>query len=119
MRAAETVQMTLPGPNARPYTPRRVARTKAEPAARAADAAPGGEPDGDARGVDEILDGLEAVVQQLESGDLPLEEALARFEHGVRLARRGGQLLDAVEQRVERLLAERDETVPFSAEDER
>jgi exodeoxyribonuclease VII small subunit len=111
--------MALPGAKAHPYTPRRVARTKASPPPRAADPAAGAEPDGDARGVDEILEGLEAVVQQLESGELPLEEALARFEHGVRLARRGGQLLDAVEQRVEKLLAERDETVPFSAEDER
>lgn len=73
----------------------------------------------DERGVDEILDGLEAVVHELEAGDLPLERALERFEEGVRLARRGGRLLDAVEQRVERLLADRDETVPFAPEDER
>lgn len=64
-------------------------------------------------GIEAILGGLEAVVADLESGDLPLERALARFEEGVRLARRGSQLLDAVEERVEMLLADRDETVPL------
>ncbi|MCX4244835.1 exodeoxyribonuclease VII small subunit [Paraliomyxa miuraensis] len=68
-------------------------------------------------GIDEILDGLEAVVHELEAGDLPLEDALRRFEHGVELARRGSTLLDAVEERVEQLLADRDEAVPFSGEE--
>jgi exodeoxyribonuclease VII small subunit len=53
------------------------------------------------------------VVAELEAGELPLESALKRFEDGVRLARQGGQLLDAVEQRVEMLLEGRDGTVPF------
>jgi len=67
--------------------------------------------------IDEILDGLEEVVQELEAGDLPLEDALRRFEQGVSLARRGSTLLDAVEQRVEQLLADRDEAVPFVSEE--
>jgi hypothetical protein len=41
----------------------------------------------------------------------------ARFEDGVRLARQGGQLLDAVEQRVEMLLEGREGTVPFPGAD--
>jgi exodeoxyribonuclease VII small subunit len=73
------------------------------------DPAEGAEPEG----IDAILDGLEGVVKQLEEGDLPLERALERFEEGVRLARRGSQLLDAVEERVETLLADRDEIVPL------
>ncbi|MCA9708750.1 MAG: exodeoxyribonuclease VII small subunit [Myxococcales bacterium] len=67
--------------------------------------------------MDEILDGLEEVVQELEAGDLPLEDALRRFEYGVTLARRGSALLDAVEERVEQLLADRDEAVPFASEE--
>ena|SRR5690606_5630036 len=63
--------------------------------------------------IDAILGGLEAVVRELEAGELPLERALERFEEGIRLARRGSQYLDAVEERVEMLLAERDEVVPF------
>jgi exodeoxyribonuclease VII small subunit len=79
-----------------------------------------GEPDAsaDGAGIDTVLDGLEHVVKELESGDLPLERALERFEEGVRLARKGGQILDAVEARVEMLLADRDEVVPLDAEAE-
>ena len=112
----------MPGANTHFYTPRFVARPTPPrddpPAAEAADEARSSPPAQEA-GIDEILDQLEGVVRQLESGDLPLEQALARFEQGVRLARQGGGLLDAVEERVERLLADRDETVPFDAEDER
>ena len=64
-------------------------------------------------GIDSVLDGLEGVVEELESGELPLEKALARFEEGVRLARQGTKILDAVEERVEVLLADRDEAVPM------
>lgn len=63
--------------------------------------------------IDEVLSGLERVVEELEGGELPLERALERFEEGVRLARQGGTLLDAVEQRVEVLLADGG-TEPFS-----
>jgi exodeoxyribonuclease VII small subunit len=63
--------------------------------------------------IDHVLGELERVVAELEAGDLPLEVALQRFEAGVRLARQGGQLLDAVEQRVELLLDGREGTVPF------
>jgi exodeoxyribonuclease VII small subunit len=63
--------------------------------------------------IDQVLGELERVVAELEAGELPLESALKRFEDGVRLARQGGQLLDAVEQRVEMLLEGRDGTVPF------
>jgi exonuclease VII small subunit len=37
----------------------------------------------------------------------------------VGLARRGSTLLDAVEERVEQLLSDRDETVPFTSEESR
>ena len=65
--------------------------------------------------IDQVLVDLERVVAELEAGDLPLETALKRFEDGVRLARQGGQLLDAVEQRVEMLLEGREGTAPFPA----
>ena len=74
--------------------------------------------DSESGGIDAVLEGLEAVVKELESGDLPLEKALERFEESVRLARRGGNMLDAVEERVETLLADRDETRPLTSEDE-
>jgi exodeoxyribonuclease VII small subunit len=73
--------------------------------------------EGDDPGIDAILEGLEGVVRELESGSLSLEKALGRFEEGVRLARRGSELLDAVERRVEILLADRDETRPLHGGD--
>jgi exodeoxyribonuclease VII small subunit len=66
--------------------------------------------------IDEVLRQLEEVVQELEGGEVPLETALGRFEVGVRLARQGGKLLDGIEERVEVLLADRDEAVPFATD---
>ncbi len=53
-----------------------------------------------------LLGRLDEVVRELETGELPLEQALARFEEGVRLVREGEQLLASVEQRIEILLAD-------------
>jgi len=47
---------------------------------------------------------LQAIVQQLESGELSLEDALRLFEEGVRVARSAQARLDAAEKRVEELL---------------
>ena len=47
---------------------------------------------------------LEAVVERLEHGELPLEDALKQFERGVELARSCQTSLKAAEQRVEILL---------------
>jgi exodeoxyribonuclease VII small subunit len=52
------------------------------------------------------LERLEGIVDRLEDGDLPLEEALARFEEGVALSRQLADQLTAAEQRVERLVRE-------------
>lgn len=46
---------------------------------------------------------LETTVQRLEAGDLTLEEALALYEQGMRLARRCGEALDAAELQVQQL----------------
>ena len=50
---------------------------------------------------------LEAAVERLEKGDLPLEEALACFEQGVQAASSCQGLLQDVETRVECLLKDR------------
>jgi len=47
---------------------------------------------------------LEALVEKLEKGDLPLEEALRQFERGVALTRACQSALKAAEQKVEILL---------------
>jgi|GEM_PF-2246500 len=63
---------------------------------------PDGNPNGN--GFDQVLQKLRGVVERLEGGQLSLEEALLAFEDGVKLARRGSQILDAAEHRVEVLL---------------
>ncbi|GIW41292.1 MAG: exodeoxyribonuclease 7 small subunit [Candidatus Binatia bacterium] len=50
---------------------------------------------------EERLAELEGIVRKLESGDLPLEEALAAFEQGVALVRELHGLLAEARQRVE------------------
>jgi len=50
---------------------------------------------------EEALKQLTALVEKLESGQLPLEESVAAFESGVQLSRRCEALLDHAEQRLQ------------------
>ncbi|HEX5734791.1 MAG TPA: exodeoxyribonuclease VII small subunit [Blastocatellia bacterium] len=64
---------------------------------------------------------LEQIVEQLEAGDLPLEQSLALFEQGVRLSRECQRRLDEAEQKVEILLKGDDgaiKAVPYDEPDE-
>ncbi|MEX0563366.1 exodeoxyribonuclease VII small subunit [Raoultella terrigena] len=66
------------------------------------------------------LSELEQIVNRLESGALPLEEALGEFERGVQLAHQGQAKLQQAEQRVQILLAESEDTplTPFTPDAE-
>lgn len=50
---------------------------------------------------EQALARLTALVERLESGELPLEESVAAFEQGVELSRRCEALLDQAEQRLQ------------------
>lgn len=54
---------------------------------------------------EESMRRLSDIVDELESGELSLEESLARFEEGVRLARASQSRLDEAEAKVEVLLS--------------
>ena len=58
----------------------------------------------DLSGLEKSLEELEALVVRLESGDLPLEQALKEFERGVKLTRQCQAALTEAEQKVEILL---------------
>ena len=62
---------------------------------------------------------LEAVVDKLEHGELPLEEALRQFEQGIALARSCQESLKVAEQKVEVLLRKNEaaEPVPFEPDE--
>ena len=65
---------------------------------------------------EESLKRLEAVVDQLEKGELTLEESLKLFEEGVNLTASCKQELDAAEGKVQTLIKQRDgsfRTEPF------
>lgn len=47
---------------------------------------------------------LEKIVEELESGDLPLEKALKKFEEGVKLSKTCNKKLDEIEQKVTMLV---------------
>lgn len=49
---------------------------------------------------EEAMKQLEQIVQKLESGDLPLEKAILKYEEGVRLSRFCSEKLDETEKRI-------------------
>lgn len=53
---------------------------------------------------EEALERLETIVDELEGGELSLEDSLARYEEGIRLSRRLTHALDTAEKRIERLV---------------
>ncbi len=57
---------------------------------------------------EDSLKQLEKIVDQLERGDLPLEESVRLFEDGVRLSSACKQELDAAEGKIQILMKERD-----------
>lgn len=62
---------------------------------------------------------LEQIVEQLESGDLPLEKALKKFEDGIQLSRLCSSMLDETEKKITRLTKDRNGTIseqPFNGQ---
>ena len=57
---------------------------------------------------------LEQIVEQLENGDLPLEESLKLFETGVRLSRECRERLTEAERRIEVLMKDGDGKLQLS-----
>lgn len=53
---------------------------------------------------EEAIGELEQIVSHLETGELPLEEALKQFERGIALARSNSQKLQKAQQQVSILL---------------
>ena len=54
--------------------------------------------------LEKALADLESLVDELESGDLPLEKAMKKFEDGIKLTRNCQAALKDAEQKVEILL---------------
>ena len=64
---------------------------------------------------------LEQIVQDLESGDMPLEKAIKTFEDGIQLSKFCSEKLDETEKRITILMQSPDGELsesPFSGKDE-
>lgn len=62
---------------------------------------------------------LEEIVQELESGDLPLDTAIKKFEEGVQLSKLCAEKLDETEKKISILLKDQAGNIfekPFIAE---
>ncbi len=59
--------------------------------------------------LEEALAALQVIVEQLERGNLPLAETIARFEEGSRLAELCQKLIDDAELRITVLTEDDDE----------
>jgi exodeoxyribonuclease VII small subunit len=53
---------------------------------------------------EQAMERLEAIVDELEGGQLTLEASIARYEEGMRLSRQLTVRLDEAEKRIERLV---------------
>lgn len=60
---------------------------------------------------EDSLKKLETIVEQLEKGDLPLEDSLKLFEQGVGLSASCKQELDAAEGKIQKLVKQRDGSI--------
>lgn len=63
------------------------------------------------------LQALEAIVKEMESGELPLERALELFERGVKLSEACRKQLEEAETRVEKLMRRAGEMQPVPFDD--
>ena len=55
---------------------------------------------------DESLDELEKIVEKLEQGDVPLEEALDKFQEGITLSRELKKTLQDAEETLAKVVTE-------------
>ena len=62
------------------------------------------------------LSDLEQIVTRLESGDLPLEEALSAFQQGVALSKVCMTKLNTVQQEVEKIVVAADDDNEYELE---
>lgn len=68
---------------------------------------------------EQALEELESLIEQLESGELNLDQSLQQFKRGVELTRHCQGVLEQAQQVVEQLIEPDDESsaTPFERED--
>jgi exodeoxyribonuclease VII small subunit len=74
-----------------------------------------GRNDGPAEGLEVSMEKLEAIVSDLEKGEFTLEQALEKFEEGLKLGEKCKTILDRAELRVKQLVENADGDVEEEA----
>lgn len=64
---------------------------------------------------EENLADLEGIVTQLERGDVPLEEALAQFQTGVKISQNLQKTLTEAEKTLTKIINNQGQPIPFDA----
>jgi exodeoxyribonuclease VII small subunit len=67
---------------------------------------------------EEAMEELEKIVDKLEEGDVPLEEAIDRFQEGMKLSKFCHDRLQKIETQMEKILQEDGNLAPFSVGEE-
>jgi exodeoxyribonuclease VII small subunit len=75
--------------------------------------------DGQEVSFEQAMEQLETIVSRLESGDVPLEQAISLYQEGMRLAKLCGDKLEQFERKIEMLAEEGGALVrkPFAPQD--
>lgn len=63
------------------------------------------------------LSQLETIINQLEQGDVPLEQALDQFQKGVALSKQLQATLEGAEKTLTKMMNENGDEVPFEQAD--
>lgn len=67
---------------------------------------------------EESLNALEEIVQRLERGDVPLEEALVAFQKGMALSKQCQDTLEKAEKTLTKMMTENNEEIVFEESEE-
>lgn len=67
---------------------------------------------------EESLNALEEIVQRLERGDVPLEEALGAFQEGMALSKQCQDTLEKAEKTLTKMMTENNEEIVFEESEE-
>lgn len=67
---------------------------------------------------EESLNALEEIVQRLERGDVPLEEALVNFQEGMALSKQCQDTLEKAEKTLTKMMTENNKEIVFEESEE-
>ncbi|RDW21968.1 exodeoxyribonuclease VII small subunit [Oceanobacillus chungangensis] len=67
---------------------------------------------------EEAMEKLEAIVEKLEEGDVPLEKAINYYQDGMTLSKLCGDKLNTVQEKMTKIMNEQGEFAPFEIQEE-